>query len=71
MTMSKAWTDPGRGKPAPAFTNGETAEGTIAGIHGKVVELADGHLLALGRSATINNRIPMNISADLGKNLVL
>lgn len=63
----KTWTDPGRDKPAPAFTDGETSEGTIAGIHAKVVELADGRLLALGRASTINGKMPMSISTDLGK----
>ena len=63
----KTWTDPGRDRPAPAFTDGETSEGTIAGIHAKVVELADGRLLALGRGATINDKMPMSLSADLGK----
>lgn len=63
----KTWTDPGGDRPAPTFTNGETSEGTIAGIHAKVVELADGRLLALGRGSTINDRMPMSISADLGK----
>jgi hypothetical protein len=63
----KTWTDPGEGKPCPKFTEGGTGEGTIAGIHAKVVELRDGRLLALGRGAAINGRMPMSISADLGK----
>jgi len=63
----KTWTDPGGDKPAPAFTDGETSQGTIAGIHAKVVELADGRLLALGRAATISGKMPMSISADVGK----
>ena len=48
-------------------TEGAKGEGTIAGIHAKVVELTDGRLLALGRLATINGRMPMSISSDLGK----
>ncbi|HUT91002.1 MAG TPA: sialidase family protein [Thermoguttaceae bacterium] len=63
----KTWTDPGEGKPAPTFTEGGTGEGTIAGIHAKVVELNDRRLLALGRGDAINERMPMSISADLGK----
>ncbi len=63
----KTWTDPGRDKPAPAFTSDETSEGTIAGIHAKVVELTDGRLLAFGRGSTINEKMPMSISSDVGK----
>jgi uncharacterized membrane protein len=43
------WTDPGEGQPAPAFANEAQGLGTIAGIHGSVVELMDGRWLALGR----------------------
>ena len=46
---------------------GYDREGTIAGIHAKVVELTDGRLLAFGRAASINERMPMSISDDLGK----
>lgn len=46
---------------------GYDREGTIAGIHAKVVELTDGRLLAFGRAASINERMPMSISEDLGK----
>ena len=63
----KTWTDPGAGKPAPAFTEGATGEGTIAGIHAKVAELSDGRLLALGRGDAIDGKMPMSISSDLGK----
>lgn len=63
----KTWIDPGRDKPSPKFTEGGKGQGTIAGIHAKVVELRDGRLLALGRGATINGKMPMSISADLGK----
>ena len=63
----KTWIDPGKDKPPPAFTENGKGEGTIAGIHAKVAELADGRLLAFGRGATINDRMPMSISADLGK----
>lgn len=46
------WTDPG---------------GTIKGIHAGVVELSDGRLMALGRGNSIDDRMPMSISSDLGK----
>ena len=55
------------GKPKPKFAEGGTGEGTIAGIHAKVVELSDGRLLAFGRGDTINGRMPMSVSSDLGK----
>ncbi len=63
----KTWIDPGEGKPKPDFTDGGTGEGTIAGIHAKIVELKDGRLLAFGRGNTINGRMPMSISADVGR----
>jgi hypothetical protein len=63
----RTWTDPGKGKPPPKFTEGGKGEGTIAGIHAKVAELGDGRLLAFGRGDTINGRMPMSISSDLGK----
>lgn len=63
----KTWADPGEGKPRPTFREGGVGEGTIAGIHGKVVELNDGKLMALGRGDTINGRMPMSLSDDLGK----
>lgn len=63
----KTWNDPGEEKPAPEFQNGSIGEGTIAGIHGHVVELKDGRLLAFGRSDNINGRMPESISGDMGK----
>ncbi len=63
----KSWHDPGEGKPKPKFTEGGKGEGTIAGIHAKVVELSDGRLLAFGRGDTIEGRMPMSVSSDLGK----
>jgi formylglycine-generating enzyme required for sulfatase activity len=41
--------------------------GKTAGIHAGIVQLADGRLMALGRGDNIDNRMPMSISADLGK----
>ena len=48
----ETWSDPG---------------GTIMGIHAGIVELTDGRLMALGRGQSIDGRMPMSISADLGK----
>jgi len=62
----KTWNDPGAGKPAPKFVAGGQGEGTIAGIHAKVIELEDGRLLALGRGDSIDGKMPMSISSDLG-----
>lgn len=63
----KTWNDPGFGKPKPEFVEGGTGEGTIAGIHAKVIELNDGRLMALGRGDSIDGHMPMSISSDLGK----
>lgn len=63
----KTWIDSGEGKSKPLFIDGGSGEGTIAGIHGGIVELKDGSLLALGRSDNINGHMPMSISRDLGK----
>jgi hypothetical protein len=63
----ETWTDPGADKPRPKqFTDGGRGQGTIAGIHAKVVELDDGRLMALGRGDTIQGRMPMSLSSDLG-----
>jgi sulfatase modifying factor 1 len=61
-----AWVDPGEGRPTPDFKAGGTGA-WIAGIHAGVVELGDGRLMALGRGNAIDGRMPMSISADLGK----
>lgn len=61
------WRDPGADKPQPEFTQGGRGEGTIAGIHAKVVQLDDGRLLALGRGDSINGKMPMSLSDDLGE----
>ncbi len=63
----RTWNDPGEGKPAPAFAEGGKGEGTVAGIHAKVAELGDGRLLAFGRGDAIDGRMPISISADLGR----
>lgn len=61
------WTDPGQGQPKPTYAANTQGQGTIAGIHAGVVELTDGRLMALGRGDTIDARMPMSISDDLGK----
>jgi formylglycine-generating enzyme required for sulfatase activity len=48
----QTWTDPG---------------GTIRGIHAGVVQLKDGRLMALGRGEPISGKMPMSLSADMGK----
>jgi len=63
----RTWRDPGAGKPKPEFVEGGLGQGTIAGIHAKVAELGDGRLLAFGRGDSINGRMPMSVSSDLGK----
>ena len=60
------WNDPGQDKPAPDLSGRRWGEGTIAGIHAKVVELSDGRLMALGRGDSIDGRMPMSISDNLG-----
>ena len=50
--------------------NGESWKdtgGTIAGIHAGVVQRADGTLMALGREANVNGKMPKSISRDMGK----
>jgi formylglycine-generating enzyme len=49
----------------------EYSEGTISGIHARMVKLNDGRLLALGRSLTNTaptDKLPMSISYDQGNN---
>lgn len=41
--------------------------GTIRGKHATAVQLADGRLMALGREANIDGRMPMSVSGDMGK----
>ncbi|MDG1891287.1 MAG: sialidase family protein [Verrucomicrobiota bacterium] len=64
----RTWQDPGEGKPKPSFVQNGKGAGTIAGIHAKVVELPDGRLLALGRGDSIQGRMPMSLSEDMGRN---
>ena len=62
----KTWTDPTAGSARPRFAQNGSGP-LIAGIHAGVAQLDDGRLIALGRDNNINNRMPMSISADLGK----
>lgn len=63
----ETWTDPGEGREPPKFVEGSTGA-WIAGIHAGVVQLKDGSLMALGRGNTINGKMPMSISKDMGVN---
>lgn len=60
------WRDPGREQPAPQYEEGRSG-GTIAGIHGGIVELDDGRFLALGRSDDVDGRMPRSVSNDAGQ----
>jgi formylglycine-generating enzyme required for sulfatase activity len=48
----RTWFDPG---------------GSIRGTHGGVLQLADGRLMGFGRHGAIEGKMPMSISADMGK----
>ncbi len=63
----RTWIDPGEGRPEPDFSAGATGA-WIAGIHAGFVQLADGKLMAFGRGNTIDNRMPVSVSSDLGEN---
>ncbi|MBE0536505.1 MAG: SUMF1/EgtB/PvdO family nonheme iron enzyme [Phycisphaerae bacterium] len=62
----QTWGDPGLGRPTPRFADGQ-AGAWIAGIHAGLVQLADGNLMALGRGDSINGRMPMSLSTDMGR----
>lgn len=61
----KTWSDAGRGKPVPAFSEGGTGD-WIAGIHAPVAEW-NASLVAVGRGNNIHGRMPMSVSHDDGK----
>lgn len=61
------WTDPGAGQLKPSFEAGGSGIGTIAGIHGAVVELANGDWMGLGRGDTIEGKMPLSLSSDQGQ----
>ncbi len=60
------WTDHGAGKPDPSFASGSTGA-WIAGIHAGVVQLRDGSLMSFGRGDSIDSRMPISISHDMGR----
>ncbi len=60
------WKDPGENQPAPAFAEGATGA-WIAGIHAGFAQRADGCLLALGRGDSIDGKMPMSLSENLGE----
>ena len=62
----KTWSDPGEGREQPRFAEGATGA-WIAGIHAGVVQLKNRRLMAFGRGDTIDGRMPMSISADMGE----
>ena len=62
----QTWREPGAGAPKPDFSANKTGQ-WIAGIHAGVVQLQGRRLLAFGRGDTIENRMPMSISDDMGE----
>ncbi|MBI5832463.1 MAG: SUMF1/EgtB/PvdO family nonheme iron enzyme [Armatimonadetes bacterium] len=60
------WRDPSHGKPPPKFVAGGKGA-WIAGIHGALVELADGSYLAYGRGDSIDGHMPLSRSTDGGE----
>ena len=61
-----SWHDPAQGKPADTYVAGGTGY-RIAGIHGALVQLKNGDLLALGRGTDLNNRLAQSVSHDQGR----
>jgi len=59
------WQDPSSDTGRPSFVSGGRG-GSIAGIHGGVLQLKDGRLMALGRGDNIDGHMPMSISTDMG-----
>lgn len=61
------------GKNAENFLKTTGTAGWIAGVHGAVLQLRDGRLIAYGRSESrcgrqmIDGKMPMSISVDMGK----
>ena len=62
----QTWVDPGEGQLTPTFETGQRGH-WIAGIHASVVQVTDGRLMALGRGDTIEGKMPMSISEDMGQ----
>jgi hypothetical protein len=61
-----SWQDPSSDTSRPSFIAGGRG-GSIAGIHGGVVQLKDGRLMAFGRGDNIDGHMPMSISTDMGR----
>lgn len=59
------WSVNGVDGQEPEFAEGKTGS-RIAGIHAGVVSLKDGSLLALGRGNSIDGRMPLSVSRDMG-----
>lgn len=67
----KTWSDPWNGEKMVKPEDGGTGP-SIAGIHGAIVELADGRLMTVGRGVGITGNdgklhLPQSFSADGGK----
>lgn len=60
-----SWSVNGVDGPVQEFASGKTGA-KIAGIHAGVVALKDGSLLALGRNNSIDGRMPLSVSRDMG-----
>lgn len=60
-----SWSVSGVDEPEPEFASGKTGA-RIAGIHAGVVSLKDGSLMALGRGNSIDGRMPLSVSRDMG-----
>lgn len=61
------------GKNSENFLTEHGTAGWIAGVHGAVIQLKDGRLMALGRSESrcgrqlMDGKMPMSISCDMGR----
>jgi len=68
------WHEDGRGTGLWISRDGglswEKPQGRIAGIHAGVTQLRDGRFIALGRGSDIRGRMPMSISADMGRSWI-
>ena len=62
----ETWIDPSIGQPPPRVVEGGTGS-AIAGVHGSIVQLQDGSLLAVGRSNNLNGRMFQSLSTDMGE----
>ena len=60
------WINRISGKPTPVVVAGGRG-GLIAGFHTAVAQLADGRLMAFGRTRDIDGRMPLSLSSDMGE----